>query len=56
MNDNLKQVFDHVAAALAAVGVVVDHLVSIVAGCLAIAWYVYRFVEARKAKKNGHVE
>lgn len=54
MNDTFKHIMDGLAAGVVAAGTVLDHVVTIVAGCMSIAWYTYRFIEARKAK-NVHV-
>lgn len=56
MNDNIKHFLDALAAVLAGAVTILDHVVTLLAGSLSIAWYIYRFYEARKAKKNGNVE
>lgn len=53
MTDNVKHYLDMVAAGLAAGSVVLDHIVTITAGLMSIAWYTYRFIQARKDKRGN---
>lgn len=56
MNDSIKHWLDIIAGVLAVSGTVLTNIATFVAACMSIAWYTYRFLEVRKAKKNGNVK
>lgn len=55
LSDFMKHIIDVLAAIGAIAGFFFAHVVPAIASTLAVAWYIKRFYDSWKDKKNGNV-